>query len=191
MANFNGVELPELPKWDPKTYPYAVISRDATMINQYYRLRAFKEPYTMTSEKQTAYAYSYYNVPVGDVFLMCKCPVDNTTEWSELKELELIETSETKDNGVTMVATGAPIIWSTFDIICGDTVAFAKNGELPETEDETPEPITTPVNGYKVKNGAGVKQDAYKRVGRQWVKQPQDGYEAQGGQWSPGLPPTL
>ena len=39
-------------------------------------------------------------------------------------------------------------------------------------------------NAYIRKNSVWQKQDTFQRVNGEWVKQPQDGYETQGGQWS-------
>ena len=52
--------------------------------------------------------------------------------------------------------------------------------------DPTPEPVPTLPEGdfYKVVNRQWVKHTAVKSTGSEWVKQPQSGYEAQGGQWS-------
>lgn len=159
MANYlyGGVELPELPKWDTKTYPYAVISRFGVISSQYkYWLRVFKEPYTMSSE--TISTYSFFNVPVGDVYLSCSCDYNSPTEWSELDET----VAENENGDVAVVLTGTKIIWSTFDIMAGGTVVFEKNGELPETEDETPE--TTPL--YYCKNG--VWRRLFRKVNGAW-----------------------
>lgn len=165
MANklYNGIELPELPTWDTKTYPYAVISRLGVVSSQYkYWLRVFKEPYTMSSA--TLSTYSFFNVPVGDVYLSCSCAYNNPTEWSELAET----VAENENGDVAVVLTGLQIIWSTFDIIGGGTVVFAKNGDLPEPE---PEPTLPEGDFYKVVNRQWVKCETVESNGSKWVAQ--------------------
>lgn len=162
---YNGVELPALPEWDTKTYPYAVISRLGITSSEYtYRLRVFKEPYTVSST--TISYYSFFKVPVGDVYLFSSCAYNNPTEWSEPEEM----VAENESGDFYTVLTGTNIIWSTFDIMAGDAVVFEKNGDLPKTEDEpVPVPTLTERDLYRKINGQPTKLTLYKKVGGELV----------------------
>ena len=57
---------------------------------------------------------------------------------------------------------------------------YVLKGEIIE-----PEPEASPISPYLRKSGAWQKQDTYKRVGGQWVKQTQAGYETVESVWQP------
>lgn len=168
---YNDIQLPALPEWDKIAYPYAVMG--------YYsdtrvRVVMCKYPYHMiwqgTKEvaepndiSGTGIAY-YYNL--GD------------TDWTY--------------NGVTVLPADAQVsrvFWTNHDLYYADdysideslagTLYLAASDPIPVAS------VVFPLSPYIRKNGAWQKQDIYKRIGGQWVKQPQDGYKSQNEAWNP------
>lgn len=164
---YNGIELPALPEWDRDVYPYAVISNSSSGD---YRLHACQQRPAPRPAVDSDTSYIYFGeYAYKPLYAKCKSPF---SEWSDLSE------------GFGYCSNS--IFWTDTDIYNTDgTLYLAASDPVPVGGEVEPDPITTPVNGYKVKNGAGVKQDTYKRVGSQWVKQPQEGYEMVESVWQP------
>ena len=107
MANYlyNGVELPELPKWDKTTYPYAVITCwERSNEPNFYRFYALP----------VAHAVDTYGIiaPTEQINLIKCNAAGGDAEWGALE-----------DGYISTVGSTMPIIWANYDV-------FYENGSL-------------------------------------------------------------
>lgn len=190
MANYlyNEVELPELPVVEG--YPYTALFE--LSINSFYVYFA-KIPW-VANENSNGVVQLWLDDSLGDDD---DAPYYRFTDgtWEYRGE----HVSWGRLNGINSCQLLRDLRWCNSDILWATeindgtaleygSVCFAGSDPVPvggETEPEPePEPTLTESDFYKVVNRQWVKHDAVKSTGSEWVKQPQKGYETQGGQWS-------
>lgn len=182
MANYlyNGVELPPLPDWDKTAYPYATITRTLTGVN--YWLSLTSKPQVL-SESYALTCNEIYNV---DYYIYA--PDEGLTNFTHINEAVSGATFPTLSVGagslllVSNSSLDTTWAWSNHDILMADGSVYLAASDPVPVDGETE---AAPITPYLRKNGAWQKQDTYKRVGGQWVKQTQDGYEMVETVWQP------
>lgn len=143
---YNGVELPSLPEWDKKVYPYAYITKSFTWV----LWLSSKPVYSNNGQLITSAALN---------ILRWYCRIDTTDDWYG---------PDGPDEYAEGAGCGGHPIWTNTDIINTDgSVYLAASDPVPVGGE--PEPTTAPADLYKIKNGVGQTHDVYKRVGDQWV----------------------
>lgn len=160
---YNGVKCPALPDI-AEDYPYVFITGgDVISV-----VRAGKNPAII----KTIYGTENVCFEGGSIWFT----YDSTNErWRE----PIDATSE-------YVTTPVALIWSNHNICKEDGSVYLPASEPVPVGDEPEEPVPVARESdfYKVVNRQWVKHDAVKPADGEWVKQPQKGYETQGGQWS-------
>lgn len=166
---YNDVELPVLPEWDRKAYPYVIIAYTTDpSYTLYFSTTPFYHDYFYQNNADGASCIKYNYDADADAWI-----------------------NKVTHTGKTQLLQRMYILWSNHDIIERSTTASVPQGTIilagseytiPPIEPETPDPL--PITPYLPKNGAWVKHDIYKQVGNSWVKQPQGAVEVEDGAWS-------
>ena len=162
---YNGIEFPALPEWDKTAYPYAyIVKNEHSSYEWEYGLWVTNNPIGMYSATtmQAANGYTYAG---GALYAF------NADTFAWELSIEYWETL-----GSTISRAGYPV-W------CNTDVLYKSDGTIYLAASD-PVPVARENDFYKAVNRQWVRHDAVKNAGSEWVKQPQAGYETQGGQWS-------
>lgn len=175
---YNGIELPALPAWDNKTYPYVLIFNLAPF--GYKGLFFTNNPPIPKSGSTTSVVYE---IGTQQIYYTA---LEDSEAWKFVKNktfddgsyyLNWTNTNILNTDGSVYLPASYPI-----DAETGEEIHDYEVGNNEPEEPETPDPL--PVSPYLCQNGVWVKSDVYKQVGNTWVKQPQGAFEVEGGAWS-------
>ena len=174
MANYlyNGVELPALPETHQHdmggvAYDYVVIYKYLGLDTIY--LKFIEKPLLSYHETIMDNRLSLRPLPVTETYWTYQYKLNDNNEWEDMGGL-INPDHVTNDLAVVQgvdpqgVWYQNELIWSNHDIM------DSENGGV-YFEGSEPKPLPTHQDFYITKNGVGQKQDVYKRVNGQCVKQ--------------------
>ena len=177
---YNGVELPELPKWDKETYPYAVIVEVLLLgTPASWELYLTSTPLAASTESKK---YLKATADGHGVKYMIDLSQDHT-DWTDESDVELTSGADVVSIDKDLMMTTHALRWCNYDVFNyeQDTIYLAASYPInAETGEEIhdyeigntePEPTLTDSDFYKVINGKWVKCDAVEPKDGAWVKQ--------------------
>lgn len=167
---YNGVELPALPAWDKETYPYCTIFVEKGWAGTDTVCYFSDAPFAQIDENT-----KYLGSSMGD---------GSTAPNTNMMLYKLVEGAweyVSTYSWSIFVLPVVTLIYTNYNLYVfqTDTLVLPASDPVPVGG----EPALIASDFYKAVNRQWVKHSAVKPVGSEWVKQPQAGYETQGGQW--------
>ena len=107
---YGGVELPPLPKWDDKTYPYAIIARTRVL------------PYTFVVSGTPMWMYDSGNYEVIDWNPPAMRSYSSGSYWGEFLD---------DDGSNNIRLTDIPFVWANHDVKKDGSVRIAASNPVP------------------------------------------------------------